>query len=572
MLKGIPVSEGTGIGKAYVIKNEILKYDDRTVEDTEGEKARFHEAVKEFCSRAEKLAERMEETSAAKEAEIIRGHVIMIGDPFMSSQIEDKISEGRCAEAACEEVLDMFAQMFEAAGDELTQQRAADVNDIKRRLLGILLGVEERNPADIPPGSIVITEELTPSMTAGLNRDNVAGIVTEKGGKTSHSAILARALELPAVLSVTGALADICDGMKVIVDGEEGVVIPDPDDAAEKHYKERQEAFAREKKLLEEYSGRPTVTADEQKKEVYCNIGNVGDGVAALKKTGEGVGLFRTEFLFMERDSAPDEELQFETYRKVAEMFREGSVIIRTLDVGGDKGIPYLGMKEEANPFLGFRAVRYCLENRDIFRTQLRAILRASAFGNVRIMVPLVTGVLEMRGTRRLIEEIMEELDRDGIDYDKNIPVGAMIETPSASLIADLLAKECDFFSIGTNDLTQYTMAADRGNPQVSYLNNVFEPSVLRSIRHVIRCAREAGIPVGMCGEAAADPMMIPLLIAFGLDEFSVNPASVIRTRYNISLWSGEKAKAVAERAMSFPTSEETENYLRDAVKSKSRV
>lgn len=567
MLRGISVSDGTGIGKAYIIRNAELTYDKKTVTDAEAEKARFHKAVDEFCLKAEALAKKTEETSSAKEAEIIRGHIIMISDPFMVSQIDDKIHAGQCAEAACDEVLNMFHEMFMAADDELTRQRAADVNDIRTRLLSILLGVEERNLADIPPASIIVTEELTPSMTAELNRDNVCGIVTEKGGKTSHSAILARALELPAVLSVPDAVSSITDGMTVIVDGSDGIVIPEPDDDTTGLYAEKQEAFEREKKLLADYAGRPTVTADGLSKEVYCNIGNVSDAVTAVEKSGEGIGLFRTEFLFMESDHAPDEELQFETYKKAAQLFKDGSVIIRTLDVGGDKGIQYLAMQEEANPFLGFRAVRYCLENIELFKTQLRAILRASAFGSIRIMVPLITNVGEIRGVRQMVEELKTELKDAGLAYDENIQIGAMIETPAAAMIADLLAEECDFFSIGTNDLTQYTMAADRGNPQVSYLNNVYEPAVLRSIRHIIECGTKAGIPVGMCGEAAADPMMTPLLIAFGLDEFSVNPASVLKTRYNIARWTKAEADSIAEKTMSLTTASEIEEYLKEAVK-----
>ena len=566
MLRGIPVSEGTGIGRAYVIRNTELKYEKKAIEDKHAEKERFHAAVEEYCRKTDVAADKLSE-SAPKEAEIIRGHKIMIQDPFMISQIDDKIETGICAEAAGEEVLDMFRGMFLSADDEFTRQRATDVDDIKTGLLRILLGVKEQNLSDIPPESIIITEKLTPSMTAALDKNNVRGIVTENGGRTSHSAILARALELPAVLSVPDAALIIEDGMTVIVDGSEGIVIAEPDKETQHLYIEKQETFAAEKKLLADYAGRPTVTADGQKKEVYCNIGNISDAVTASEKSGEGIGLFRTEFLFMESEHAPDEELQFETYKKVAQLFKARSVIIRTLDVGGDKNIPYLGMESEANPFLGFRAVRYCLENKELFRTQLRAILRASAFGCIRIMVPLVTGVSEMRQVRQLIDEIKCELEVEGIGFDRNIQLGAMIETPAASMIADILARECDFFSIGTNDLTQYTMAADRGNQQVSYLNNVYEPAVLRSIRHIIKCAGEAGIPVGMCGEAAADPMMTPLLLAFGLDEFSVNPASVLRTRYNISRWTKEEADRIADGAMALETAAEIEKYLKETIK-----
>ena len=460
----------------------------------------------------------------------------------------------------------MFRGLFLAAGDELTRQRATDVDDIKAGLLRILLGVKEQDLTDIPPESIIITENLTPSMTAALNKNNVRGIVTENGGRTSHSAILARALGLPAVLSVPDAVSVMEDGMTVIVDGREGIVIAEPDKETQQFYIEKQADFTAEKILLADYFNKPTVTADGQKKEVYCNIGNISDAVTASEKSGEGIGLFRTEFLFMKSEHAPDEELQFETYKKAAQLFKEGSVIIRTLDVGGDKNITYLGTQSEANPFLGFRAVRYCLENKELFRTQLRAILRASAFGCIKIMVPLVTNVSEMRQVRQLIDEIKCELEAEGTNFDRNIQLGAMIETPAASMIADLLAKECDFFSIGTNDLTQYTMAADRGNPQVSYLNNVYEPAVLRFIRHIIKCAGEAGIPVGVCGEAAADPMMTPLLLAFGLDEFSVNPAYVLRTRYNISRWTKEEADRIADFAMTFDTAEEIEKYLKMTI------
>ena len=566
MLRGIPVSEGIGIGKAYVIKNTELNYDNKAVTDTEAEKGRFHEAVTTFCTSTEEMAQSMEQSSASKEAEIIRGHVIMLSDPFMLSQIDEKIEGGMCAEAACEDVLDMFKMMFLSTEDELTRQRAADIDDIRARMLSILTGTELRNLSELPAGSIIVVEELTPSMTAQLDKANVCGIVTEKGGKTSHSAILARALGIPAVLSVQGVVSELVDELNVIIDGSEGIVIPDPDNEELAEYREKLDSLAKEKALLAGYADRKTVTGDGIEKDLYCNVGNIGDAVAVAENSGEGIGLFRTEFLFMGRDSEPDEELQFESYKKAAQLFEKGTVIIRTLDVGGDKAIPYLGMKEEDNPFLGFRAVRYCLDNQDLFKTQLRAAVRASAFGSIAIMVPLVTEADEIRMVRNLIEEIKKDLDTQGISYDKNLKVGAMIETPAASLIADILAEECDFFSIGTNDLTQYTMAADRGNPQVSNLNSYFQPAVLRSVRHIIECGVNAGIPVGMCGEAAADPLMTPLLISFGLDEFSVSPGSVLRTRYNISRWSKREADLIAGEVMKCKTSKEIEDYLRKAI------
>lgn len=566
MLRGIPVSEGIGIGRVYIVKNTEPDYEEKEVQDTRAEKERFHDGVTAFCTMTEKMAQRMEESSAAKEAEIIRGHVIMLNDPFMLSQIDEKIDGGMCAEAACEDVLNMFKAMFLSTEDELTMQRAADIDDIRTRLLSILTGADLKSLSELPTGTVLAVEELTPSMTAEMDKSSVCGIITEKGGKTSHAAILARAMGIPAVLSVPNVMSKLVEGLDVIVDGTEGNVILDPDDDEMKQYSEKLEVLTEERAKLETYVNRRTMTADGEEKELYCNVGSISDAVSAAEKSGEGIGLFRTEFLFMERDSQPDEELQFESYKKAVQLFENGTVIIRTLDVGGDKDIPYLGMDEEENPFLGFRAVRYCLENQDLYRTQLRAAVRASAFGSLAIMVPLVTEVQEIRKVRELVADIKDELDAEGIPFDRDIRVGAMIETPAASLIADLLAEECDFFSIGTNDLTQYTMAADRGNAKVAGLNSYFQPAVLRAIRHIIECGINAGIPVGMCGEAAADPMMTPLLISFGLDEFSVSPASVLRTRYNISKWTKAEADEIAGKVMSLKTSDEIESFLKKAV------
>lgn len=565
MLKGIAVSDGIGIGKAYVIKEEQLTYE-ATAEDASKELQRLHQAVDTFCRRTEQLAESIAKSVKPKEAEIIRGHIQMLKDPYMISQMEEKIQSGASAEAACEEVLNQFIALFSGVDDELTRQRATDVADIKKRMLRILLGAEEKSLAEIPPESVLVTEDLTPSMTAEMKKEHVVGIVTEKGGKTSHSAILAKAMEIPAVLSAEGALNALKDGEPVIVDGSQGLVLPNPQPEEETRYRQQKRAYEKEKEILRGYIGRATVTADNETKEVFCNIGNVKDAITAAQKDGEGIGLFRTEFLFMDKPSAPSEEEQFEAYKKAAEIFNGKPVIIRTLDVGGDKGIPYLEMEKEENPFLGFRAVRYCLSHEELYETQLRAILRASAFGNLKIMVPLVTTVAEVRAVKEKVKKIAAELEKSGIEYDRGIQVGIMVETPAASLVADLLARESDFFSIGTNDLTQYTMAADRGNPQVAYLNKPYDPAVLRSIRHIIRCAKNAGIPVGMCGEAAADPLLIPLLLDFGLEEFSVSPTSVLATRYQISKWTKESAASVAKEVMNLETADAVERLLRSKV------
>ncbi|MFR7986438.1 MAG: phosphoenolpyruvate--protein phosphotransferase [Clostridia bacterium] len=565
MLKGIAVSDGIGIGKAYVIKEEQLTYE-ATAEDASKELQRLHQAVDTFCRRTERLAESIAKSVKPKDAEIIRGHIQMLKDPYMISQMEEKIQSGASAEAACEEVLNQFIALFSGVDDELTRQRATDVADIKKRMLRILLGAEEKSLAEIPPESVLVTEDLTPSMTAEMKKEHVVGIVTEKGGKTSHSAILAKAMEIPAVLSAEGALNALKDGEPVIVDGSQGLVLPNPQPEEETRYRQQKQAYETEKEILRGYIGRATVTADNETKEVFCNIGNVKDAITAAQKDGEGIGLFRTEFLFMDKPSAPSEEEQFEAYKKAAEIFNGKPVIIRTLDVGGDKGIPYLEMEKEENPFLGFRAVRYCLSHEELYETQLRAILRASAFGNLKIMVPLVTTAAEVRAVKEKVKKIAAELEKSGIEYDHGIQVGIMVETPAASLVADLLARESDFFSIGTNDLTQYTMAADRGNPQVAYLNKPYDPAVLRSIRHIIRCAKNAGIPVGMCGEAAADPLLIPLLLDFGLEEFSVSPTSVLATRYQISKWTKESAASVAKEVMNLETADAVERLLRSKV------
>ena len=375
MLKGIAVSDGIGIGKAYVIKEEQLTYE-ATAEDASKELQRLHQAVDTFCRRTEQLAESIAKSVKPKDAEIIRGHIQMLKNPYMISQMEEKIQSGASAEAACEEVLNQFIALFSGVDDELTRQRATDVADIKKRMLRILLGAEEKSLAEIPPESVLVTEDLTPSMTAEMKKEHVVGIVTEKGGKTSHSAILAKAMEIPAVLSAEGALNALKDGEPVIVDGSQGLVLPNPQPEEETRYRQQKQAYETEKEILRGYIGRATVTADNETKEVFCNIGNVKDAITAAQKDGEGIGLFRTEFLFMDKPSAPSEEEQFEAYKKAAEIFNGKPVIIRTLDVGGDKGIPYLEMEKEDNPFLGFRAVRYCLSHEELYETQLRAILR----------------------------------------------------------------------------------------------------------------------------------------------------------------------------------------------------
>ena len=564
MLKGIAASEGIGIGKVIVIRDQDVTYEQKTVANPEEEVKRLHDAVDEFMVKTERLAEDMEKSVNPKEAQIIRGHMEMLEDPFMVSQMDDMIKdEGMCAEAAAETVLNMFKAMFEGVEDELIQQRATDIEDIKSRLLKILLGIAEADLKTLPPETVLVVGDLTPSMTAELNKDNVAAIVTESGGMTSHSAILSRALEIPAVLSVLNATATLRDGATVIVDGSNGEVINDPTVDEAEEYKKKQAEYFAEKERLRAYIGKESLTADGIKKDVFCNIGNPKDGIKAKEKDGEGVGLFRTEFLFMDRDSVPNEEEQYEAYKKVCDTLANKTVIIRTLDVGGDKEIPYMNLPKEENPFLGYRAVRYCLQNKDQFSLQLRALIRANAdtSGNLWIMVPMITTVSEFKEVKAFVEELAAELDMP-------VPkVGTMVETPAAFMIADKLAKYCDFFSIGTNDLTQYIMAADRGNSKVAYLYNTYDPAVLRAIRQIIETGVEGGIPVGMCGEAAADPLLIPLLISFGLTEFSVSPTSVLKTRAEIARWSKAEADHIAETVMALETAEEAYEQLKSFVR-----
>lgn len=563
MNKGIAGSAGYGVGKVVIISDAKPEYENRTITDTDAEIKRYDDAVAAFTEKTHAMAEAMKESVGEHNAEILEGHILLLTDPGMDEITKGAIMSGTCAEAAFESTCDMFAGMFQMADDELTRQRATDIGDIKVRMLKILTGTPDVNISEVPAGTILVAEDLTPSMTAGIVKENVAGIITAVGGKTSHSAILARALEIPAVLSVDGIVDMVSDGMTAVVDGCDGICILDPSPEEIEEYQAKREKYLSDKALLEVYRGKDTVTADGAKVHLYGNIGNPEDAKQVAACDGEGVGLFRTEFLFMGASELPSEEEQFQAYKAAAETMEGREVIIRTLDVGGDKDIPYLGLEKEDNPFLGFRAVRYCLQNKDSYRVQLRALLRASAFGDIKIMVPLVTCVDEIRSVKALVKELMVELDAENIAYNKDIQVGAMIETPAASLIADLLAKEADFFSIGTNDLTQYTMAVDRGNAKVAYLYSSYNPAVLRSMKNIIEAANAAGIMVGMCGEAAADPLLIPLLISFGLGEFSVSATSVLATRGTIAKWSKAEADELAAKALSLATETEVAELLK---------
>lgn len=564
MYKGIAGSEGIGIGKVVLIEEHDLTVEKKSVTDTDAELKRLQDAIEKFVSITNEMADKMAKTVGEQDADILRGHIIMLQDPMIEEQISAlMISEKISAEMALEQVLDQTAEMFATVPDELIQQRATDLMDIKSRMLKILMGIEEVDISQVPANTVLVARDLTPSMTAGINPANIAGILTEVGGRTSHSAILARAMEIPAVLSIEGICGIVKNGDTVVLDGSKGEAIVNPDEATVKEFEKKFADYAAEKELLKAYKGKPSQTKDGVKVELVSNIGKPEDADKVVECDGEGIGLFRTEFLFMDRDSVPTEEEQFEAYKKVAETMKGKPVIIRTLDIGGDKAIPYLGLETEENPFLGFRAIRFCLKRRDIYEVQLRALLRASAFGDIKIMVPLVTGVDELRAVKVILEDIKRQLDKDGIAYNKDVKVGVMMETPAACMMADALAKEADFFSIGTNDLTGYTMAVDRGNAKVAYLYSTYNPAVLRAIKRIIECGKAEGIMVGMCGEAAADPKLIPLLLAFGLDEFSVSATSVLKTRKTISDCNIDECKALAEKVMKCVTEEEVLELLK---------
>ncbi len=567
MFEGVNASDGIGIGVARVAVDPDLSFTPHIPEDVEAEKARYEAAIAKFIEATNAQIESMKANGLEKEAGIMQAHIEFAEDDGIKEMVIGAIDGGQCVEQGVSDAYDMYYNMFSAMEDELFRERAADIADVRTALLADLLGQELVDLSSLPENSIVVVHELTPSMTADIDKDNVAAIVTETGGRTSHSAIIARALEIPAVLSVDGATTSIKNGEMVVVDGTNGKVIDNPSDDELTAYRETAKKYAADKAALEAFRGMPTKTADGKTVLLVANIGNPSDANGAIEHDCEGVGLFRSEFLFMDAQELPSEDEQFAAYQKVALAMKDKPVIIRTLDVGGDKEIPYMDMPKEENPFLGYRAVRYCLANPDQYKVQLRALLRASAFGDIKIMVPLVTSLDEIRSVKVLVEECKKELDAEGVKYNPEIEVGTMIETPSASLIADLLAAECDFFSIGTNDLIGYTMCADRGNDKVANLYSVYQPSVIRSLKAIIENGVNAGIMVGMCGEAAADPLLIPVLLSFGLTEFSVSAPSILRTRRTISEWSIEDADALVEKILTLKTAAEVRAALQAAAR-----
>ncbi len=569
MLRGIGTSKGIGIGKALIIhkcKNAVSRV---KIKDTEAEVDKFNEAVEKFIQETNELVDKLSQklNGDDKNALVLKNQEYLIRDPEFTSGVISAITNDKLnAEAAVEDTCEMLKNIFLSFNNDTMTQRVADIEDMKQRLIAIMQGQKHIDLTKLSDNTVIIADEIHPSMTANMDTEHIAGIISEKGGDTSHASILARALEIPAVLSVKDICSKIAEGEEVIVDGAYGEVFVNPTPITLKIYNKKKKAYDERIKELKKYIDKQTVTRDGRKVMLAANIGNADEAAKAVKAGAEGVGLFRTEFLFMNKQALPTEEEQYNEYKKAAVVLDGRQLTIRTLDIGGDKDIPYMGLTKELNPFLGYRAIRFCLDRVDIFTTQLRAVLRASAYGNIRIMIPMITSVTEVQAVKKIINGICRDLDKKDIKYDKDIKIGVMIETPAAAIMADVLAHEVDFFSIGTNDLTQYTLAVDRGNENVAYLYSALNPAVIRSIKHIIECAHNAGIEAGMCGEAAADERMIPLLLNFGLDEFSVTVSRVLETRKEIASWSSKEVKEITENVMNYSEEKEVSNYLSDCI------
>lgn len=574
MLRGIGTSKGIGIGKALVLKNTECEVKLREVDDTEAEIARFRAGIDTFIKETDELINKLSAKLKGDDtnALVLKNQEYLVKDIQLTSQVESIIRESRRnAEAALYETCESLKQLFLSIDNEAVAQRVTDIEDMRERLTAILLGVKRVDLTQLPANTIIIADEIHPSMTANMDTEHIAGIVSEKGGDTSHASILARALEIPAVLSVKGICSQVEDGQDIIVDGAYGEVFTSPSTITTRIYTKKKKLYDESVIELKKYINKQTVTKDGRRVMLAANIGNALEAAKAVNDGAEGVGLFRTEFLFMNGSKLPTEEEQFTEYKKAAVLLDGRELTIRTLDIGGDKDIPYMGLSKETNPFLGYRAIRFCLDRVDVFTTQLRAIMRASAYGNIRIMIPMITSASEIAAVKSIIVGICKDLDKKDIKYDPDIRLGIMVETPAAAIMADVLAKEVDFFSIGTNDLTQYMLAVDRGNENVSYLYSALNPAVLRSIKRIIECAHSAGIEVGMCGEAAADERMLPLLLAYGLDEFSVSVSRVLEVRKNIASWNLKEAKDVAESISGYSDEKEVSNYLSDYIASRQR-
>ena len=560
MLKGKGVSTGIGFGKIVILKNEEKVIEKKTVENPETEMQKFKQAFNQVIKETEEMIGKLSGT----ELDIMQAYLMIMQDPSLISETENAITNlNYSAEYAVEVGFNSVIQIFENMDDEYMAARSRDIADIKNRVLSKLFNEETINISKLEENTIIVAKELTTSDTAKLDFKNVSGIITELGGTNSHTSIMARTHAIPAITKVEEATKIFRNGDYVAIDGLSGEIYLNPSEEEKQKLFKLKEEIQKENQELEKFKGAETKTKDGYKVELVANIGTPADVEIVLKNTAEGVGLLRSEFLYMDSENMPTEEEQYNVYKEVAEKMQGKSVIIRTLDVGGDKELKYLKLEKEANPFLGYRAIRLCLDNLNIFKTQLRAILRASHYGNLSIMFPMISSIEELREAKKIVEECKTELDNENIPYKKDIKTGIMIEIPSAALISYGLARECDFFSIGTNDLIQYTVAVERGNEKIAKLYTKFHPGVIKLVKEAINGAHDGGIFCGMCGEAAGDELYIPLLIGLGLDEFSMNSNSILKARKIISNLEKTECEKLAERILMLSSAEEVEKELK---------
>ncbi|MDU0419313.1 phosphoenolpyruvate--protein phosphotransferase [Staphylococcus simulans] len=567
-IRGIAASDGVAIAKAYLLVEPDLSFDNGTVTDTEAEVAKFNGALNTSKVELTKIRNNAKQQLGADKAAIFDAHLLVLEDPELIQPIEEKIkNENVNAAQALTDVSNQFITIFESMDNEYMAERAADIRDVSKRVLAHILGVDLPNPSIIDESVVIIGNDLTPSDTAQLNKQYVQGFVTNIGGRTSHSAIMSRSLEIPAVVGTKTITEEVEAGDIIIVDGMTGDVIVNPSDEVVAQYQEKRDNFFKDKQELQKLRDAESVTEDGHHVELAANIGTPNDLPGVVENGAEGIGLYRTEFLYMGRDQMPTEDEQFEAYKAVLEAMKGKRVVVRTLDIGGDKELPYLDLPEEMNPFLGYRAIRLCLAQPEIFRPQLRALLRASVYGKLNIMFPMVATIQEFRDAKALLEEERQNLKNEGVEVSDDIEVGIMVEIPSTAALADVFAKEVDFFSIGTNDLIQYTMAADRMSERVSYLYQPYNPAILRLVQRVIEASHAEGKWTGMCGEMAGDQTAIPLLLGLGLDEFSMSATSILKARRLIRNLSEAQMKDLAAKAVNCATSEEVVALVEDYTK-----
>lgn len=569
LIKGIAASDGVAIAKAYLLVEPDLTFDkNEKVTDVEGEVAKFNSAIEASKVELTKIRNNAEVQLGADKAAIFDAHLLVLDDPELIQPIQDKIkNENANAATALTDVTTQFVTIFESMDNEYMKERAADIRDVSKRVLSHILGVELPNPSMIDESVVIVGNDLTPSDTAQLNKEFVQGFATNIGGRTSHSAIMSRSLEIPAIVGTKSITQEVKQGDMIIVDGLNGDVIVNPTEDELIAYQDKRERYFADKKELQKLRDADTVTVDGVHAELAANIGTPNDLPGVIENGAQGIGLYRTEFLYMGRDQMPTEEEQFEAYKEVLEAMNGKRVVVRTLDIGGDKELSYLNLPEEMNPFLGYRAIRLCLAQQDIFRPQLRALLRASVYGKLNIMFPMVATINEFREAKAILLEEKENLKNEGHDISDDIELGIMVEIPATAALADVFAKEVDFFSIGTNDLIQYTLAADRMSERVSYLYQPYNPSILRLVKQVIEASHKEGKWTGMCGEMAGDETAIPLLLGLGLDEFSMSATSILKARRQINGLSENEMTELANRAVDCATQEEVIELVNNYVK-----